>query len=147
MKKFIVALTFLAVSTACQSQKSTAVFSTKAGAIKGYDPVAYFVAGKPEKGEKDLIFEWKGAKWHFSTAENQRLFAENPEKYAPEYGGFCAYGLAQGYEVKIEPEAWAIVDGKLFLNYDLDVQKKWDADRAAFIQKADQNWSAKHPKK
>lgn len=124
-----------------QNSSKNAVFSTKSGAIKGYDPVAYFTDGKPVKGKPDIVFDWHGATWHFATTEHRDLFIGNPDKYAPQYGGYCAYGWSQGYAVKIDPEAWAIVDGKLYLNYDLGVQADWNKNRAAHIQKADQNWA------
>lgn len=143
----LVCFLLFTVAAACQTSKKIPVFSDKNGAIRGFDPVAYFQKGAPMKGEKDLSFDWQGAIWHFANAENRRLFSENPTMYAPQYGGFCAYGLAQGNEVKIEPEAWSIVDGKLYLNYDLEVQKKWDAARADFIKTADKNWQAAHPGK
>ncbi len=117
-----------------------AVFATKAGAIKGYDPVAYFTQKKPVKGQPDISFEWNGAVWHFASTGNRTLFQENPEKYAPQYGGWCAYGWSQGYPAKIEPEAWSILDGKLYLNYSLKVQKTWNEDKPGYIKKADVNW-------
>jgi YHS domain-containing protein len=116
------------------------IFSTKAGAIKGYDPVAYFTESAPVKGDKAFSFEWNGATWFFSSQKHLDLFKASPEKYAPAFGGFCAYGVAQGYKVKIEPEAWSIVDGRLYLNYDLDVQNKWNADRSKFISEANKKW-------
>ena len=85
-------------------------------AVKGYDPVAYFVEGKPVKGSGKFEHKWMGAKWHFSSAENRDSFAKNPEKYAPQYGGYCAYAVSQGAIADIDPTAWKIVNGKLYLN-------------------------------
>lgn len=110
-------------------------------AIKGYDTVAYFKLNKPTPGSDAFVTTWKGAKWKFSSAENLQLFVASPEKYAPQYGGYCAYGVSKGYAVKIEPDQFAIVDGKLYLNYDADVSKKWNADRAGFIKKADSEFT------
>ena len=124
-----------------QKESKPAVFSDKHGAIRGYDPVSYFTSGKATEGLDSIAFRWKDATWHFSSVENRDTFSQLPEKYAPQYGGYCAYGWAQGYAVKIEPEAWAIVDGKLYLNYDLSVQRKWEKKQAAYIQKADANWN------
>ena len=93
-------------------------------AIKGTDPVAYFLQGEPVKGEADLAFQWLEATWLFSSQENLDLFTENPEKYAPQYGGYCAYAMASGNFVDIIPEAWKIFDGKLYLNFSLKVQRK-----------------------
>lgn len=138
MKNFVLFIALIFVNIACQGQDK--IYSTKAGAIKGYDPVAYFKESKPVPGEKNISYDWNGATWHFSSTDNLSLFKGDPEKYAPQYGGFCAYGVANGYTVKIEPEAWAIVDGKLYLNYNKDVQEEWNADRNGFIQKADSEW-------
>jgi len=109
-------------------------------AIHGYDPVAYFTDGKPVMGKDEFVFEWSGAKWHFATAEHRDTFKSAPEKYAPRYGGYCAYAVSQGHVADIDPNAWSIVDGKLYLNYDADVQKKWKADIPGYIAKADRNW-------
>jgi len=97
----------------------------------GYDTVAYFTMGKPVKGSPDFATEWKGATWQFSSAENLEKFKANPAAFAPQYGGYCAYGVAKGSLVKGEPEQWKIVDGKLYLNYSAGVQKTWAKDAAA----------------
>jgi YHS domain-containing protein len=109
-------------------------------AIEGYDPVAYFEEGKPVEGESDHTHEWMGATWYFASAANRDLFAADPEKYAPQYGGYCAWAVANGYTAKIDPQAWAVVDDKLYLNYSLDVQKQWQQDVPGNITKADGNW-------
>lgn len=106
-------------------------------AIRGYDTVAYFTQGKPVEGLDEFSTEWSGATWKFSTQDHLDLFVDNPESYAPQYGGYCAYGVSQNYLVKIEPENWTIVDDKLYLNYDSDVQQKWEQDIPGFITKAD----------
>ena len=109
-------------------------------AIDGYDPVAYFTAGRPVEGSKEHSFEWEGATWRFASAENRGLFAKEPGKYAPQYGGYCAYAIANGYTADIDPDAWTIHEGKLYLNYDEKIEAKWRADKASFIAKADANW-------
>jgi hypothetical protein len=109
-------------------------------AIHGYDPVAYFVDGGPRKGRPDLVVEHAGARWLFSSEANKARFAAEPEKYMPVYGGYCAYGVAQGYLVKIDPAAWAIVAGRLYLNYDRSVAETWRKDVPGHVKKADQNW-------
>jgi YHS domain-containing protein len=106
-------------------------------AINGYDTVAYFAVGKPVKGLDNLATDWNGAKWKFSTQANLDLFKASPEKYAPQYGGYCAYGVTQGYLVKVEPEQFTVRDGKLYLNFDADVQAKWLKDPAGYIKSAD----------
>jgi hypothetical protein len=105
-------------------------------AISGYDTVAYFTENKPVKGLDANVFEWKGAKWKFASAGNLELFKANPDKYAPQYGGYCAYGVAKDSLVKIDPDQFTILDGKLYLNYDAGVQKDWNKDRAGFINAA-----------
>jgi YHS domain-containing protein len=106
-------------------------------AIKGYDPVAYFEQGGPRKGLAKFTVQHKGVNWRFSSAENKAKFEADPTKYEPAYGGYCAYGVAQGYLVKIEADAWKIRDGKLYLNYDRSVQKLWEKKPAAYIERAD----------
>ncbi|MEL6298089.1 MAG: YHS domain-containing (seleno)protein [Pseudomonadota bacterium] len=109
-------------------------------AIKGFDPVAYFTVGKPAKGSAEFTSEYKGAKWKFASAENKALFDADPAKYEPAYGGYCAYGVAQGALVKIEGDSWAIRDGKLYLNYDRNIQKRWAKRPASYIKTANTKW-------
>ena len=111
-------------------------------AINGYDTVAYFTAGKPVKGQDALVHEWMGAKWKFASQVNLDLFKASPEKFAPQYGGYCAYGVTQGALVKVEPEQFTVRDGKLYLNYDADVQAKWLKDPAGYIKDADAKFQA-----
>lgn len=116
------------------------VFSTSEGAIRGYDPVAYFTEGKPVKGDDQYTFEWKGEIYKFANAENRTLFEANSEKYAPQYGGYCAYAVSEGYTASTLPEAWSIVGDKLYLNYSLGVRDKWSQDIPGRIAAADRNW-------
>lgn len=116
------------------------IFSTEAGAIRGYDPVAYFKQNKPVKGKKELVFQWQGADWHFVNKDNLETFKADPEKYAPQYGGYCAYGVAQGYTPEIDPAAYKVVNGKLYLNLSKDVLKRWVKDIPGYVKEADQNW-------
>jgi YHS domain-containing protein len=141
MKKMIV-MTVVAVLAATSAFAVSPVNSTLFGskAIKGYDPVAYFTEGKPVKGAKQFTYKWKDATWYFSTAENLAAFMDDPEKYAPQYGGYCAWAAAQGYTAKIDPEAWKIVDDRLYLNYSKDVQAQWAQDIPGNIVKGDANW-------
>ncbi len=111
-------------------------------AINGYDTVAYFTLGKPVKGQDSLVHEWNGAKWKFSSQAHLDLFKASPEKYAPQYGGYCAYGVAQGYLVKVEPDQFTVRDGKLFLNYDADVQAKWLKDVPGYAKTADAKFTS-----
>ncbi len=109
-------------------------------AIRGYDPVAYFRQGAPMLGKTEFSVSHGGAVWRFANAENKAAFEADPERYLPAYGGFCAYGTSRGYLVKIEPEAWSIVGGRLYLNYDLSVRKTWLGKPGTYIARADANW-------
>jgi YHS domain-containing protein len=122
------------------SQPQIEYFADKGIAIRGTDPVAYFRQGKPIQGSAEFAHDWQGVTWHFSSAENRDLFARDPEKFAPQYGGFCAYAVSQGYTAPIDPDAWKIIDGKLYLNFDKKVQKLWEQDIPGFISKANANW-------
>ena len=97
-------------------------------AIEGADPVAYFTEGKAVEGSDDFAHEWMGATWRFVSAANRDRFAAEPDRYAPQYGGYCAWAVSQGYTAKIDPEAWTIVDGRLYLNYSKEVRTQWSAD-------------------
>ena len=116
------------------------IFSTNDGAIKGYDPVAYFNQSEAVKGKSEFTTKWKEADWYFSSKENLEAFKADPEKYAPQFGGYCAFGVSKGALYKIEPDAWKIVDGKLYLNYNKSIQQKWEANQEDFITKAEANW-------
>jgi YHS domain-containing protein len=114
---------------------------TAAGvAIKGYDPVAYFTMGRPVAGQDALQYSWRGARWSFATREHLEMFQDNPERYAPQYGGYCAYAVSQGTTADIDPESWAIVDNKLYLNLNPDVQELWQRNREEYIRQANDNW-------
>ncbi|WP_420317336.1 YHS domain-containing (seleno)protein [Ekhidna sp.] len=137
--KPIASILLLFVCFIASAQKSP-IYTTNDGAIKGYDPVAYFNQGEPVKGVEKFTFKWKEADWFFSTQENLDAFKADPEKYAPQFGGYCAYAVGNGYTYASSPMAWRIVDGKLYLNYSKGIQKKWEADRDALIKKAEENW-------
>lgn len=109
-------------------------------AIEGYDPVAYHVTGAPAEGSSDFEHEWMGATWRFANAGHRDLFAADPEKYAPAYGGYCAYGVALGRKPSIDPEAWDIVDGRLYLNFSKEIQARWHEDVPGYVAKADEIW-------
>ena len=115
-------------------------------AIEGHDPVAYFTVNKAVRGSQQLQARFEDATYYFSSTENKRLFEENPRKYIPQYGGYCAYGMSNGYKAPIEPEAFTIVDGKLYLNYNLEVRTEWQKERDERIKRADANWNKMHKK-
>lgn len=134
---FTIALLLLSVPGLAQK---SVVFVTNGGAIGGYDPVAYFTESKPVKGTAALTYNWQGADWHFASRQHLDAFKAAPEKYAPQYGGYCAYGTSQGYKAPTEPDAWTVVDDKLYLNYNKKVKETWRKDQAGYIKKADANW-------
>ena len=111
-------------------------------AVRGYDPVAYFTDGKPVEGNRAHSCEWQGANWRFANVENLEAFKADPAKYAPQYGGYCAWAVSQGYTASADPQAWRIVDGKLYLNYNLDVKRTWEQDVTGNIARANANWPA-----
>lgn len=109
-------------------------------ALGGYDAVAYHTTGQAVRGSEAITFSYQGATWRFASAENLSLFQANPDAYAPEYGGHCAWATAQGYLAQGDPEVWRIVDGRLFLNASQGINRRWLRDIPGFISEADANW-------
>jgi len=109
-------------------------------ALRGYDTVAYFQEGQAVKGGQEFTHEWQGGKWHFVSAANRDLFASDPQKYAPQYGGYCSWAVSHGYTANGDPEAWKIVEGRLYLNYNQKVKERWEQDAPNLIKKGDENW-------
>jgi hypothetical protein len=109
-------------------------------ALRGYDPVAYFTDNKPVMGDFTITAEHNGATYRFVSEEHKALFAKQPAKYLPQYGGFCAFGTAQGYKVDGDPNVWKIVDNKLYLNLAPPVAERWLEDVPGHIKSADRNW-------
>lgn len=116
------------------------IYATGGVALGGTDPVAYFEVGEPVQGSATYSHEWRDVQWHFASAEHRELFAENPEAYAPQYGGWCAWAAARNYAAGTIPEAWNIVGGKLYLNANLSVKRRWERNFESFIMAADANW-------
>ncbi|MEM9447730.1 MAG: YHS domain-containing (seleno)protein [Cyanobacteria bacterium P01_E01_bin.6] len=108
--------------------------------MRGYDPVAYFTEEQPVEGSSTFQYEWNGSVWQFSSAENLAAFTNDPDAFAPQYGGYCAKALSEGNLASIDPTAWRIVDGKLYLNYSAAVQQQWTQDIPGNIALADGNW-------
>jgi YHS domain-containing protein len=138
MKRILLVLS-LFVSANLLAQQDE-IYVKDNAAINGYDVVAYFKEGKPVKGVAEFTISYKGVNWLFSNKENAEQFKSHPEKYEPQYGGYCAFGCSRGYKAKTSPDAWTIVDGKLYLNYNTDVRDTWNKDQPAYIRKADANW-------
>lgn len=112
-------------------------------AVQGYDPVAYFTDNRPVMGNPDITATHDGAIFQFASTEHKAAFEAEPAKYAPQYGGYCAYAAAQGAKAPVEPEQFTIVDEKLYLNFNADVRARWAEDRASNIEKADAYWASK----
>jgi YHS domain-containing protein len=111
-------------------------------AIEGFDPVAYHLVDTAVQGQSEYATQWNGATWWFSSEENRQLFITAPEKYAPAYGGWCAYGVAEGYAAETDPvNGWTIHDGRLYLNWDAKVSADWRADKARHLKKSEPKWS------
>ncbi|MEL7464543.1 MAG: YHS domain-containing (seleno)protein [Pseudomonadota bacterium] len=124
-----------------QEYEAAQVYANDGVAIDGTDPVSYFLNGAPVAGDPAITADWSGATWRFASAENRDLFLSDPAKYAPQYGGFCAWAVAErGKLFSTDPNAWKIVDGKLYLNFNQDIQKKWEADIPSFISEGDRRW-------
>ncbi len=109
--------------------------------ISGYDPVAYFTEGTPQRGSGYHVADYQGVTYAFASEENKETFEANPSKYAPAYGGWCAYGVAVGKKFVADPEVWKIVKGTLYLNLDRDIQSKWKKDIPGYIKTGDANWT------
>ncbi len=124
------------------SQAVLTVFAERGLAIRGYDPVAYFSEGRAVRGQAAFTHAWAGATWRFASAAHRDRFAADPAAFAPQFGGFCAWAVAHGYDAPIDPQAWKVVEGRLFLNYDRATQRRWEADMPALIAKGDANWPA-----
>jgi YHS domain-containing protein len=138
MPRLIAAL-FLSLALTAHAAGETNVDSSGL-ALKGYDPVGYFTDGKPVQGKAQFTARHDGATYRFASAGNRDAFVAAPAKYAPQYGGYCAFGTASGYKAPIEPDAWTIVDGKLYLNYNRQVRSQWSSDIPGYIRKADSQW-------
>lgn len=109
-------------------------------ALRGFDAVAYFAVNEAVKGEPKYELAWNGAKWLFSSVENLEKFKQNPEAYAPQFGGYCSYAVSHGYTADGDPEQWKVVDGKLYLNYNQKAKEAWENEQEKFIKDGEKNW-------
>jgi YHS domain-containing protein len=109
-------------------------------AVSGYDTVSYFTDGRPVKGNPKFATTYKGAEFRFASANHLAAFKANPAKYAPQYGGYCAWAVSQGYTASADPSVWKIVGGKLYLNYNQEIGQKWSKNIPGFIASANKNW-------
>lgn len=144
--RFVAALALLAAASAAAG-KDLAEAVNKDGsnvALKGYDPVAYFEQGNALKGTTRYTYSWMNATWRFSSTENRDKFAADPARYAPQFGGYCAWAVSKGYTAPVDPEAWKIIGGKLYLNYSKSVREQWLADVNQRIADGEKNWPRLH---
>ncbi len=140
-------LLFCYVGTIAQAQTRSQVNVQGTYAIGGYDPVAYFTKGEPIQGIESLYYEYKGARWLFASEEHQSLFITNPEQYAPQYGGYCAYAIARGYFATIDPSAWTVDKDKLYLNFSRSIKRRWEREISENIEKGNAYWTMLFTKK
>lgn len=136
----VVAMLAVAMAPGTAEAQKRSIFTSDKIAVRGTDVVAYFTEGRPRAGSAAHAASYKGSMFHFASKANRDLFKAAPAKYAPQFGGYCAYAVANGYTAPTVPEAWAIVDGKLYLNYSVGVRARWNKDRAGYISRGNANW-------
>ena len=136
----LVAMWFIVTAGSVHAQKVNT--SSDGLAVKGYDVVAYVTQGKPVEGSRQFEHRIGGTTYRFASAANRDAFAKEPDRYLPQFGGFCAWAVSRGYTADVDPQAWRIVNGRLYLNYSRRVQAKWEEDVPGNIAKGDSNWPA-----
>jgi YHS domain-containing protein len=150
-RTFLLVAIFIGIAVglaACSKTEGVAKVNAKDGlALRGYDAVAYFAIENAVAGNPKFEYAWNGAKWIFANAENLEKFKQNPESYAPQFGGYCSYAVSHGYTADGDPQAWKIVDGKLYLNYNQEAKKAWEKEQEKFIKDGQKNWSEFQVKK
>ena len=144
MKKILIHVLFVVATNAFAQNQ---YFNKNGIAINGYDPVAYFTENAAIQGSSDYSYEWNGNTWQFKNAANRDMFKSDPGKYSPQFGGYCAYGMSENHKAPTEPQAFTIVDDKLYLNYNMDVLKMWRKDTKGRIAKGEKNWESLKDKK
>ncbi len=140
MKKFWGALVVLAALSTIAVAKDLLNVDRNGVAIQGYDPVAFFTDNRPVKGSAQFQSEYRGAKYYFASSEHKATFDKEPAKYEPQFGGYCAYGVSHSTRAPIKIEAWQIVNGRLLMQYDVDIKNKFNQDQQGMLKKADENW-------
>jgi YHS domain-containing protein len=136
----LIFLNLLVLFSFTAEAQSVSYCSKDGNAIKGYDPVAYFLDGKAIQGDESFSYEWSGSRWLFTTQAHLDSFKLAPRKYAPQYGGYCAYGVSENHKSPTDPQAWTIIDNKLYLNYSPKVKNLWLKDTTGRIQQANNYW-------
>ena len=143
IRRASVTLSFLllSISVALSGRQTPSVNTTRSNlAVHGYDVVAYVTKSAAIKGRSEFEYRWQDAIWRFASAEHRDLFHKSPDTYAPQFGGYCAWAVSRGYTADVDPDAWCVVDGKLYLNYSRRVQRMWEQDVAGNIAKGRANW-------
>jgi hypothetical protein len=139
-RRLFLALPILALLPAALPAAADTVNSRGGLAAGGYDAVAYFAEGRARRGAAVHFHDWQGARWLFVSSANRDAFAAAPDRYAPRYGGYCAYGMAHGYKAPVDPEAWTVEGGRLYLNYSRSVRRTWLEDVPGYVARAEANW-------
>ena len=143
IRPFIILTFVFALNAAAWTAGKPAINTSRSDlALRGYDAVAYWSEGKPVQGLTTFEYRWMNAVWRFASAEHRDQFSKEPERYAPQFGGYCAYAVSQGHTADGDPNVWRIVDGRLYLNYSSQVKKLWEQDVPGYIAKGRQNWPA-----
>ena len=141
LKKILFTIFVTTLALPLVAQTKTLLNLDKAGlAVQGYDPVAFFTGGKPVKGNRELGYHYNGATYYFASKEHREAFISEPGKYEPQFGGYCAYGVSRNKLVKIDVDAFQIVDGKLLLQYSKGVRDDFNKDQQGNLDKANANW-------
>jgi YHS domain-containing protein len=140
MKKVFLAILMFSTVFTFAASKQLLNLDRGGLAIQGYDPVAFFTDQRPVKGNEQFQSNYNGAKYYFASMEHKAAFDKDPAKYEPQFGGYCAYGVSRGNRAPIKIEAWQIVNGRLLMQYDLDIKNNFNKDQQGSLQKADQNW-------
>jgi hypothetical protein len=140
MIKQVLILIAVSIITISATAQKAEIFQKNGVAIRGYDPVAFFTLGEPVLGDSMISYIWKEATWNFSTKSNMEMFKADPEKFAPQYGGYCAYGTADGHKAPTEIDTWTVINGRLYFNYNKKVKEIWSKKTDYYILQADKNW-------
>ncbi|WP_092887926.1 YHS domain-containing (seleno)protein [Roseicitreum antarcticum] len=141
-RRHMITLTLAALAAPAKAQPYLAEGGV---ALRGYDPVAYFTHAEPRRGDPAISAQWGGATWHFTDIASRDSFLAAPDRFAPQYGGYCAWAAAQNYLAPVDPTQWQIVDGRLYLNASARIQRRWQRDIPGHIRRADANWADLRP--
>ncbi len=139
-RSLIAGMTASIAAPTAWAQEKPVFYANDGTAIQGYDTVSYFVDGSPVPGKPDIAVKWKGAMWHFASQKNREAFESNPRAFAPQFGGYCAYAMAQGFLSKTDPNTWLIVEDRLYLIHSQQIERIWHKNLAENIQRAEENW-------